>query len=452
MIRLILLLFLLFSLYKPSMSQRRTDDFLKNIIIKAGNDSVNMLLRNPEAYRVQIIYTEINRDKNNKPSFQNYYFNHDPDLYFNPASTVKLPLAFMALEKLNKLQKKRVDKHTPIVYDSSYVRQKPLYTDATSTNGLPSVAHFIRRAFLVSENDPYNRLYQFVGQQEINRSLYIKGYKDSCIVRQFMGFTEEQNRHTNAVRFLNKDGSTRYYQPPAYNSDSIDFSQVVLLGNAHYNSSDSLVNAPFDFTKQNKIPLEDLQQLLQSVMFPASVPKKQRFNLSKDDYSFLYRYLSQYPSETPYPKYDATLFYESYAKFFFRNRNQRMPENVRVFNKVGWAYGFLTDVSYVVDFENKVEYMLAATLYVKSDGILNDGKYEYDTIGYPFLYSLGQIIYNHELSRDREFKPNLSAFQVTYKKRDVHDTRPSLKEVDNLKPWTGFSHYLIIILRCFCVK
>ncbi|MCC9137719.1 serine hydrolase [Pontibacter silvestris] len=431
MTRFILALLLLLSIYNPAAAQQKTDAFLKDILTNAGNDSINRLLSNPDEYRLQIIYTQINRDKKNKPSFQNYYFNYDPNLYFNPASTVKLPLAFLSLEKLNTLGKEGIDKHTPLVFDSSYVRQKPLYTDVTSASGLPSIAHFIRRAFLISENDPYNRLYQFVGQQGINRSLHGKGYKNSRIVRQFMGFTTEQNRHTNAIRFLNKDGSTRYYQPPAYNPDSIDFSPVVLLGKAHYNSSDSLVNAPFDFTRQNKLPLEDLQQLLQSVMVPASVPKKQRFNLSKDDYTFIYQYLSQYPSETPYPKYDSALFYDSYVKFFFRNSTHRMPEHVRVFNKVGWAYGFLTDVSYVVDFENQVEYMLAATLYVNSDDVVNDGKYDYDTIGYPFLYNLGQIIYNYELSRERKYKADLSAFQVQYEQRDVHDTRPSLREVDN---------------------
>ncbi|MCP2043264.1 serine hydrolase [Pontibacter sp. HSC-36F09] len=413
------------------MAQKRTDEFLRELLIKAGNDSVNVLLRDPEKYRVQIIYTKINRDKNNKPSFKNYYFNHDPDLYFNPASTVKLPLAFMALEKLNTLRKKGIDKHTPVVFDSSQAGQTSLYTDATSATGLPSVAHFIKRALLISENDPYNRLYQLVGQQEINRSLQSKGYKDSRIVRQFMGFTTEQNRHSNPVRFLNEDGSTRYSQPPLYNTDSIDFSQVIKLGKAHYDSRDTLVQGPFDFTEHNKLPLEDLQQLLQSVMFPASVPKKQRFNLTKDDYNFLYRYLSQYPSETSYPKYDTSLFYDSYVKFFFRDKTHRMPEHVRVFNKVGWSYGFLTDVSYVADFENQVEYMLTATVYVNSDDVLNDGKYDYDTVGYPFLFHLGQIIYQHELKRERKFKPNLSAFQVQYEKRDEHDTRPALSEVDN---------------------
>jgi len=431
MFRYILLFLAMLCTQKTALSQRKTDKSLVHILSKANNDTVNQVLQHPDSYRLQIIYTQINRNKNNQPSFKNYYFNYDPDLYFNPASMVKMPLAFLALEKLNTLANKGIDKYTPMAFDSSYAGQRPLYQDLTAQNNLPSVAHFIKRAFLISENDPYNRMYQFVGQQEINRSLQAKGYRDSRITRQFMGFTAEGNRHTNAIRFLNPDGSTKYAQPAAYNPDAFDFSRKILLGNAHYDRNDSLVQGPFDFTEHNNLPLADMQQMLQSVLFPASVPKKQQFNLTPDDYTFLYRYLSQFPSETPYPKYDTTFFYDSYVKFFFRNQTHQMPPHVRVFNKVGWAYGFLTDISYVVDFENKVEYMLAATLYVNSDGVLNDGKYEFDTIGHPFLYSLGQIIYNYELGRKRKYQPDLSAFRVRYEHRDPHDTRPALRDVDN---------------------
>ncbi len=59
-----------------------------------------------------------------------------------------------------------------------------------------------------------------------------------------------------------------------------------------------------------------MQQVLQSVLFPDAVPANRRFNLSKDDYRFVNQYLSQYPSETPDPKYDTSLFYDSYVKFF----------------------------------------------------------------------------------------------------------------------------------------
>jgi hypothetical protein len=75
--------------------------------------------------------------------------------------------------------------------------------------------------------------------------------------------------------------------------------------------------------------------------------------------------------------------------------------------------------------------MLSATVYVNSDGVLNDGKYEYTTVGWPFLYQLGQTVYQHELKRKRRFKPDLSEFKLTYEKRDPNDKRPSLKDVDN---------------------
>jgi len=55
-----------------------------------------------------------------------------------------------------------------------------------------------------------------------------------------------------------------------------------------------------------------------------------------------------------------------------------MPDNIRIFNKVGQAYGFMTDCSYVVDTLNKVEFFLSCSMYLNADGILNDGIYEYD--------------------------------------------------------------------------
>jgi len=414
-----------------SWAQSITDTVLNDMLQKSGNNIISGVIKDSKTYRVQIIYTQINRSKNNKPAFKNYYYHYDPKEYYNPASTVKLPLAFLALEKLNKMKIKGVNKYTSIQFDSSYEGQTKQYKDSTSPNHLPSIAHYIKKAFLISDNDAYNRLYQFTGQQTIHRNLIEKGYYNTRIPRQFMGFTIEQNRHTNGVRFIKDDGTLIYSKPPSYNTDSLDFGRVVKIGKAYLNRNDSLINEPFDFTIHNNISLEELQQLLQSVMIPNSVPKKNRFDLSRGDYQFLYQYLSQYPSETNYPKYDDSIYYDSYVKFFFRDSTREMPNHIRVFNKVGWAYGFLTDVSYVVDFKNKVEYMLSATLYVNKDEVLNDNKYEYETVGWPFMYQLGQLVYQYELQRDRTYQPDLSKFRMRYEKREVKDRRPSIKEVDN---------------------
>jgi len=415
----------------PVMAQLKTDALLQQVSSTNNDPLFRQVIDHPDTYRLQIIYTQINRDKNNKPVFTDYHFHYDPELYFNPASMIKMPLAFLALEKLNLMKIKGIDKNTPVQFESSQPWQKPLYNDTTAADGMPTIAHLIKRALLISENDPYNRLYQFVGQGNINKSLHQKGYTDVRITRQFMGLTPEENRYTNAIRFIDKSGNLLYRQPPAYNSDSFDFSKIIKIGKAHYDRNDNLINEPFDFTQHNSLSLKSMQRMLQSVMFPESVPKSQRFQLSKDDYSFLHQYLSQYPSETPDPKYDAVKFYDSYVKFFFRDQTRKMPNHIRVFNKVGWSYGFLTDVSYVVDFEKKIEFMLAATIYVNSDDVLNDGKYEYESIGHPFLYQLGQTIYQYEIQRNRVHTPNLSAFNIKYEKRDPDDTRRPLSEVDN---------------------
>jgi len=155
--------------------------------------------------------------------------------------------------------------------------------------------------------------------------------------------------------------------------------------------------------------------LLQSVLFPLSVPKKQRFRLTDDDYRFLYQYMSELPRESRHPHYDTTEYFDSYAKFFlFKAGKSKPPSYIRVFNKPGWTYGFLTDVAYIVDFKNNVEFMLSGCIYVNSDGVLNDDKYDYDSIGYPFFKETGNIIYNYELKRPRKYAPNLDTFRLDY--------------------------------------
>src|SRR5450755_1429204 len=411
--------------------QYKTDPLLEKILKVDTSSIVRTFLQYPDSFRVQIIYTQIDRDSVSHPHFRNYYFHVSPSLYFYPASTVKLPLALLSLEKLNRMHIRGVDKFTRMEYDSSYSGQQSLHRDSSSETGYPSIAQYIRKAFLISDNDAYNRMYEFVGQQEVNRRLHAMGFPNTRIIRQFMPLTESENRHTNSIRFLDGKGKVIYIQPAAFDKDSFQFLPSAKIGNGYLDTHDSLIREPMDFTRHNRITLDDLQKLLQTALFPLSVPGPHRFYLTDSDYSFLYRYLSQYPSETPYPKYDTTVFFDSYVKFFFQKGGRVLPGYIRIFNKVGWAYGFLTDVSYIVDFKNHIEFMLTATVYANEDGILNDDKYEYDSIALPFLYRVEQDIYHFDLHRTRKFKPDLRRFQMNYDHRDPADKRTSIKDVDN---------------------
>ena len=153
------------------------------------------------------------------------------------------------------------------------------------------------------------------------------------------------------------------------------------------------------------------------MIFPASVPEKQRFRLTEDDYRLLYRCMSELPVESAHPFYDRKDFPPAYVKFLLygADSSARMIPSVRIFNKVGWAYGFLTDNAYIVDFDKKVEFMLSATIYVNKDDIQNDDTYEYDQVGLPFLKKLGRVIYEYELQRPRKYLPVLSRYKVDYR-------------------------------------
>jgi hypothetical protein len=52
---------------------------------------------------------------------------------------------------------------------------------------------------------------------------------------------------------------------------------------------------------------------------------------------------------------------------------------------------------------------------VNADGVLNDNKYEYEKIGWPFFQEVGNIMYRYELQRSRTNKARLDRFVVEYK-------------------------------------
>ena len=156
------------------------------------------------------------------------------------------------------------------------------------------------------------------------------------------------------------------------------------------------------------------------------MPEEQRFRLSDDDLRFLYRYMSMLPRESTEPAYpDREAHYDSYVKFLlFGSSKEPMPTHIRIFNKVGGAYGYLIDNAYVVDFEAGVEFLLTAVVQVNANGIYNDDTYEYDEVGYPFLARLGEAVYRHELGRDRPRRPDLSRFRSDSPRQPVSETLP----------------------------
>lgn len=359
----------------------------------------------PQQYEIQVLYTQIDRDANGTPRFTTHRYGTDPNRYFYPASTVKMPAAFLALEKLNELGIKGLDKHTPLFHFAATPPQTAALADETSPNHLPSVAHYIRKIFLVSDNDAYNRLYEFLGQAYLNAKLHDKGFTDTRIIHRLSvsGFDTLANQTTNPVAFANDRGIC-YQQGEVHSRfyDDLGLSDQ-RKGTAYIDADDQRVEQPFDFRHKNYVSLQDLHDMLKAVIFPQSVGPRERFHLTPDDYAFLYQAMGQYPQESDFPQYTEP---DNYVKFWMygdvADSTFQIPKTVRIFNKVGWAYGTLTDAAYITDREAGVEYFLVGTIHVNANATFNDGVYEYDAIGLPFFGELGRAVHAYERTRKRQ--------------------------------------------------
>jgi hypothetical protein len=383
-------------------------------LLQSENDRFDTVMQDPDKFRIQIIYTQIDRDSENRPHFTSFSYRLDPTEYFYPASTVKLSTAALALEKINRLDIPGLDRDTPMLTGTAADFQTSSVFDPTSASGLPSVAQYIRKILLVSDNDAFNRLYELIGQSPLNDALFRKGFLNTRIIHRLelvLGVT--QNQATNPVTF-EVGGAAVYEQPAEHSQRRYLGSEPTLLGVAEIVDGVRL-ERPKDFSAKNAHALQDLHDTVKILIFPDSVEPERRFDLRDDDYRFLYQYMSEYPGESDIDEYhDDTRYPAGYVKFLMYGGDaQAIPRNIRLFNKVGDAYGFLTDAAYIVDFENNVEFVLAATIYTNENQTFNDNEYEYDEIGLPFLKNLGEVIYEIELDRAREYEPDLSRFHFS---------------------------------------
>lgn len=410
------ILIIAFSLISLSVMAQKNDTLFLKKLMESKPAIFSAVLNHPDKNQIQILYTQVNRDSKNKPSFKTFSYNLDPYHYFYPASTVKLAAVIFALEKVNRLKSKGLTRYSTMITDSAFKDQTKVLTDTSAKNKLPSIAHYIKKILLTSDNDAFNRLFEFIGRAEINKKLKANGLTNSRILNRLaIGDAGESARHSNPIRFYNGDKLV-YHQPAQYDPKEYELKLTnLVMGKGYLDSADKLVNKPFSLAGKNAFAINDQQKLMQKLMFPEAFPVKERFKLTPEDYKLIYTYMSKYPTESDYPKYNSKEFWPTYAKMLYYGRAQVTPDpNIRIFNKYGDSYGYIIDNSYFVEFKNGIEYFLTAVVQSNEDGIFNDNKYEYETVCFPFMKNLGKSIYEVELNRKKLHQPDLSKFKLDY--------------------------------------
>jgi hypothetical protein len=411
------LLFILTILISIQSMAQKTDTLFLKKLMESKTELFGGILNHLNKNEVQIIYTQVNRDKNNKPTFKTFSYNLNPKRYFYPASTVKLAAVIFALEKINELKSKGLTANLTMLTDSNFKGQTKVLTDESSANGKPSIAHYVKKILLTSDNDAFNRLFEFIGRAEINTKLKKYGLVNSRILNRLaIGDGGEAARHTNPISFYIGD-KLIYHQPAQFDDKDYPLELTnLIVGKGYIDSKENLVNEPYSFANKNVFTIADQQALMKRLIMPEAYSEKERYNLTAEDYQLIYTHMSKLPTESDYPKYDPKEFWPTYAKMLYygREKNIEIDPNIRIFNKYGDSYGFIIDNSYFVDFKNKVEYFLTAVVQSNEDGIYNDSKYEYETVCYPFMKNLGRSIYEYELNRKKKNLPDLDKFRMSY--------------------------------------
>jgi hypothetical protein len=265
--------------------------------------------------------------------------------------------------------------------------------DADASNvdgGALTVAHALRKLFLVSDNAAYNHCLELCGQDGVNRAMWDAGFAS---VRLWHRLSEFRPPAEHAVtRAVVVDGVTFPARDAAAKLQN-DLWHDLDVGTATLRDGQRVAGA-MSFAQKNAVMLRDLQDLLVEVLFPDIATGARGFpELTIAQRAFLVQALGEFPRESRNPRYDGDKTADHDCKFVLRGVRDVVPAaHLRVFDKIGRAYGFSVENAWLEDTRTGRGCFLAIVLYTNPDGVVNDGEYAYETIAAPFLDGAGRAI------------------------------------------------------------
>lgn len=342
---------------------------------------------------IQILYTQIERDSEGGIKLHHHAFHHAPRRWFFPASTIKLPLALLACEEIARVGGN--------LESAIMLRQPPETCNWDESEPLSeTLRRSLCRTFTISDNIPYNRFYELLGADKIHARLKALGYPNTRAISRLGSRDIEANRKTGSVQIIDAGGKPLAgFAPRIAKKRSFPFGRA-LKGAGFLGDDGVLIPGQHDFSFGNFMPLADLHQMLVAFIFPEAVHESQRWKIPVAWREEILTEMGRYPRESREPVYPAPEYYDGFAKFFvLGDSKDNAPEGYRAYGKIGEAYGYLIDSSYVVNKNSGTECFLSAVIHCNPDGIYNDDKYDYEEVGLPFLSALGKSVLAFEALR-----------------------------------------------------
>ena len=345
-------------------------------ILGAGSPALRRVLARAQELQLQLCYSW--RDASGQLKSQNL----QPDSrWFAPASLVKLPLAAMVLEQL---EAKGLDWRSGAL---RFPNMPECAVNAAELRTAQSVQRLIERALVLSDDSAYCALFDALGPQRIAQRCAELGYPGTRIQARFGFCGPELSRVTGPV-WWHQDGKARQIAPERPAFELRRSAAKIEVGRA-WMSGAKRIDGPKDFSDSNTMSLRDLQQVLIALTEPTLVPARQRFVLSAAARQFLLDAMARNPAQCVHCNTEERAMADTAFRLLGVG-DGRWPAGLQVRNKVGWAYGFLSDLAHLRD--AKHECWISCVMYLNADGVLNDGRYDYDAIGRPFMAEAGRLL------------------------------------------------------------
>ncbi len=363
------------------------------------------VLASRETHRFQLLVSEVVGSPGGGPRLRRLGYRVDAE-YIYPASSIKLCAAVAAIQALEELQAKLdtgdlLDaplEIAPLFPGDPPQREDPAEAGSAEARPKPiTVGREIRKLALVSDNQAFNRLYDLLGHEDLNRRMHALGLR-SVVINHRLSESREipLPRATAGVTLRPAEGEPIVLPARASSLVLSNRAPGTRIGSG-YLRGDTVVPGPMDFTARNGISLVDLQDLLVKVVRPDIDLGSPPLVLSPAHRTELLRALTEYPRESTDPRYDAGEYPDGYAKFLLGGVRRVFPsrvpgERIESIGKIGRAYGFSVENACLVHPGTGRTVFVTAVLYTNADGVLNDDRYEYDTLADPFFAELGEWV------------------------------------------------------------
>ena len=379
-----------------SQNNQFNNDSLLTEILKSDDSLLNEVLSNQSKYQFQLMYTKVLKDKNGY-QLEKHSLNENK-YYFNPASLIKLPLLIIALEKMSSLREYGVDLDSRILMHTCSCDEDTDGYIAQSKN--PTFRQLMRELMIMSDNDAYNFLYDFVGYDYFNKRYRELGFDGFLMKRRFTSnCSDALNKWYGGIAFLNSENEIIYQQDcdTAKQNYAIDSVKYLLKAGESYLENGLLLQGPKDFSNNNYLNFTQINDLFQNIFFSNDFDEQFKIDIAyKSDFIST---LKDYPKDLLNSKYNSVNTPDWFYKFFIDTIAMNTKDkSLKIYNKVGMAGGFISDLSYIVDETHDVRYFLSATLLAKKDDVINNGKNNYYDFGIPFFRKIGSLFYNYEIN------------------------------------------------------